>query len=42
MREHGQTPSEAAISTGYSDVFSFSRMFKRYFGVSPTEYLKKC
>ena len=42
MREHGQTPSEAAISTGYSDVYRFSRMFKRYFGVSPTEYLKKC
>lgn len=40
MREYGQTPGEAAASTGYADVFSFSRMFRRYYGVSPTTYLR--
>lgn len=38
LRDHGKTPGEAALSTGYPDVFSFSRMFKRYFGVPPTAY----
>lgn len=42
MREYGQTPGEAARSTGYADVFSFSRMFRRYYGVSPTQYLRGC
>lgn len=41
LREYGKTPGEAAISTGYPDVFSFSRMFKRQFGVSPTEYKRR-
>ena len=38
MTEHGYSPGEAALSTGYPDIFSFSRMFKRYMGVSPREY----
>ncbi len=38
MVEYGYTPGQASLSTGYADIFSFSRMFKRYFGVSPTEY----
>ncbi len=29
-----------AVSVGYPDVFSFSRAFKNYYGVSPTEYIK--
>ena len=35
---HGFTPGEAAAATGYADIFSFSRMFKRRFGVPPSRY----
>ncbi len=31
--------SDAAISTGFSDIFSFSKTFKKHFGVSPTKYI---
>lgn len=31
---------ETAFSVGYSDVYQFSRAYKRYFGVSPTTTLK--
>lgn len=30
----------AAYSVGYTDVFTFSKMFKIHYGVSPTEYVK--
>ena len=33
--------SVAANSVGYSDIFNFSKMFKKHFGISPTEYVKK-
>jgi len=33
--------SVIAVSVGYSDVFVFSRAFKRHYGVSPTEYVLK-
>lgn len=33
--------SVVALSVGYPDAFSFSRAFKNYFGISPTEYTKK-
>jgi len=29
-----------AASVGYPDVFSFSRAFKNYYGLPPTEYVK--
>lgn len=38
MTEYDYTVTQAALSTGYSDVFSFSKMFKRHFGVSPAQY----
>ena len=31
--------SIAASSVGYNDIFTFSKMFKRHFGVSPQEYV---
>ena len=41
MVKHNQPPTIAANSCGYSDVFSFSKMFKQHFGVSPREYIKQ-
>lgn len=38
---HGYSASAAAISTGYTDVFNFSKMFKRKYGLSPTAYAKE-
>ncbi len=40
LRKYEKTPGEAAAAVGYPDVFSFSRMFKRRFGISPREYQK--
>jgi len=33
--------SVVANSVGYSDLYTFSKMFKRHFGISPTSYAKK-
>ncbi|MBQ4527820.1 MAG: AraC family transcriptional regulator [Clostridia bacterium] len=33
--------SVAAYSVGYGDVFNFSKMFKKCYGVSPSEYAKQ-
>ena len=41
MTKYAMTPSVAAISTGYSDIYNFSRMFKRYTGMSPRAYMQK-
>ena len=38
MAVHNYKPGEAALSAGYTDIFNFSKMFKRKFGLSPTEY----
>lgn len=40
LTTYGQPPSMAALSTGHSDLFHFSRMFKRFFGVSPRAYYR--
>jgi len=32
--------SVVACSVGYNDIFTFSKMFKKHFGLSPTEYNK--
>ena len=38
MVNQGLSPGEAAQHVGYGDIFNFSRMFKRRFGVSPSAY----
>ena len=40
MTKYNLAPSVVATSVGYADIFSFSRMFKRHFGISPTEYIE--
>lgn len=39
MLKFEMTPSVAAVSTGYSNIYHFSRMFKRYTGLSPRAYI---
>ena len=41
MTKYGKSPSVAAVSTGYSDIYNFSRMFKRYTGLSPRAYIQE-
>lgn len=36
----GESVTDAALSSGYRDVFNFSKMFKRKYGVSPKEFAK--
>lgn len=40
MIKHGEKPSTAAASVGYTDLYQFSKMFKQHFGMSPREYVK--
>ena len=40
LREKQTAVSVAANSVGYSDIFNFSKMFKRAYGCSPLEYAK--
>lgn len=40
MREHNETPSTAAASVGYGDLYHFSKIFKKRYGLSPRNYLK--
>ena len=39
LRDERLSVSVTAASVGYPDVFSFSRAFKNYYGVSPSEYI---
>lgn len=41
MTDNNTSVSIAACSVGYPDIFSFSKMFKRHFGISPGEYVKQ-
>jgi len=41
MVNQGLSPSEVAQFVGYGDIFNFSRMFKRRFGVPPSTYIAK-
>lgn len=40
IKKHSYTVTVVALSVGYSDVYIFSKMFKRYFGISPTDFAK--
>lgn len=39
MVTYQKTPTVAASSTGYTDIYNFSKMFKRHFGISPRAYI---
>ena len=41
MKLHGERPSTAAISVGYQDLYHFSRIFKKYYGLSPRSWMKR-
>lgn len=41
ISERGYRPGEAAAACGYTDVFNFSKMFKRKFGVPPGRYRRE-
>lgn len=38
LKKKSMSVSEISIYTGFSDIFSFSRAFKKYFGVSPSQF----
>ena len=38
MLKSGKNVTEAGFATGFNDSSYFSRVFKKYFGVSPSEY----
>ena len=40
MITHNETPSTAAASVGYTDLYQFSKIFKQHFGMSPRAYIK--
>ena len=40
IKNYGYSVSVAALSVGYNDVYNFSKMFKKRYGVSPTKYKK--
>lgn len=35
---YGETPATAAMSVGYPDIYHFSKIFRRHFGLSPRKY----
>ena len=41
MQNHGQSVKCAANSVGYEDLYHFSRMFRRHFGLSPRAWRQK-
>lgn len=41
MLENNKSVSVAALSVGYSDIYTFSKVFKKKYGISPSEYIKK-
>lgn len=41
MTTYKQPPTIAAMSVGYNDIYHFSKIFKKHFGVSPRRYYKE-
>ena len=41
MLQNGYNVSETAYSTGFSDPSYFSKTFKKYVGMSPTDFCNK-
>ncbi len=41
MQELGYSPTQAAAAVGYSDIYCFSKLFKKHIGISPAEYKKR-
>lgn len=41
MRDYKMSPSTAGISTGYPDLYHFSKAFKNHFGVSPRKWCRE-
>jgi len=41
LADRGMSVSVTAYSVGYSDIFTFSKMFKKFYGVTPSEYKKR-
>lgn len=41
VSNHNYSISDAAMSSGYTDIFNFSKMFKQKFGISPAYYAKR-
>ena len=39
--KHGTTPSVAALSCGFTDIYHFSKAFKKQYGLSPRAYKEK-
>ncbi|MBQ7935081.1 MAG: AraC family transcriptional regulator [Clostridia bacterium] len=42
MLYHNESPTIAALSVGYSDLYHFSKSFKKKYGCSPRAYVKGC
>ena len=41
LKDPDMMVKEAAYAVGYDDQFYFNKLFKRFFGVSPTEYRRR-
>ena len=40
LLRHGHSVTKTAQAVGYDDIYTFSKMFKQHFGISPTQILK--
>lgn len=40
LLSEGQNITETAFSCGFPDVYSFSKSFKKYFGIMPSQFFR--